>query len=134
MEFSNLRIKELHSVVDYSSQQSSWKTVNRTTHFVGIEVSGNSVHDLGYQKFTLSENCLFFFNQKDDYSVTNALSGRSIAVHFTTFEPISTPTFIKKIKDPAEALRLLRIIDRYKKLGKEKEHLAISYLQGAFVH
>ena len=89
MEFSNLKIKEICSVVRYTPEKSHWKTENRKNNIVGIQLKGYAKHNFGYKKIILSENTVFFFNQKDDYTVDVGEKGNAYSVHFTTYEPIS---------------------------------------------
>ncbi len=126
MEFSNLKIKEICSVVRYTPEKSHWKTENRKNHIVGIQLKGYAKHNFGYKKIILSENTVFFFNQKDDYTVDVGEKGNAYSVHFTTYEPISIESFCKKINNPNEIIQLLSAIDRLFKLDNTSNLLTLS--------
>lgn len=59
----------------------------------------------------MSENSIYFFNQKDDYDVKVIEKGTAFSVHFSTYEPISTDTFFLKIGSHGEIIRLLEVIE-----------------------
>ena len=62
MEFKNLRVKNVRSVLRYRPNIKKWSAKKRKDHIVGIQLHGSARHDFGYQKFVLSGNCIFFFN------------------------------------------------------------------------
>lgn len=129
MEFDSIRIKDIDFVVRYKSQAHKWTSKNRTNHFVGIQLYGKSYHDFGYQRFTLEEKCIYFFNQRDDYSVEEITdTSESFSVHFTTYGEVETPTFYKKINNEGEVVRWLEQIERLTALSGRGDNLAMSYL------
>ncbi|MBR7132271.1 MAG: helix-turn-helix transcriptional regulator [Clostridia bacterium] len=128
MEFENLRIKSIDAFLEYTPRSLRWTAENRCNHIVGIQLSGSAMHDFGYQKFNLSENCVFFFNQAEDYSVEVAQKGVAYSVHFTTYEPIATKSFCRKIDNETEVVKLLKQIERQKISDFEGNSLTLSYL------
>ena len=113
MEFSNLRILEIRSVLHYFPDIKSWTTRNRTTHIVGIQQAGRAVHRFPDRTLVLTENTVFFFNQAEDYAVTlEDEQDFSFSVHFTTAEPVDTPSFCRKITRPDDVVSLLTQLDR----------------------
>ena len=90
----------------------SFTTQNRHNHIIGIHLFGSAVHYLKNQKFTISENCIYFLNQKDDYKVKVLEKGVAFSVHFTTYAPIDTESFCIKTAKANEIVRLLSLIEK----------------------
>ena len=111
-EFETLRVREIRAVVRYAPSITQWSAKNRREHIVGVHLRGVGVHDFGDRKLTLSENCVYFLNQREDYGVRVLEPTEAFSVHFTTFLPIATPSFTVRLSGPAEALRLLEQIER----------------------
>lgn len=110
MKFEELRVKDVHCVVRYVPGQESWRAKNRSDHIVGIKLSGDAFHDFGYKSFSLVGGCVFFFNQRDDYSVRildEPKNNESISIHFTTYEPIDCDSFCIASGNSAELLGIL---------------------------
>ena len=107
MVFEKMRVKEVEAVLHYTPNRKRWKAEKRRNHIVGIVLGGSAYHDLGYQSFTLSEGCVYFFNQRDDYDVTVFEPGDAFSVHFTTFGEIETDSFCVPVKNPDEIITLL---------------------------
>ena len=112
MNFSNLKIKEIDCVIKYTAEEMSFTTQNRHNHIIGIHLSGSAVHYFKDQKFTISENCVYFLNQTDDYKVNVLEKGVAFSVHFTTYEPIDTESFCIKTAKANEIVRLLNLIEK----------------------
>ena len=87
-------------------------TQNRDSHIMGIQLSGSAVHYFSDRKFTLDENTVYFLNQKEDYRVKVHEKGVAVSIHFTTYEPIDTESFCRKMTNPTEIVQLLKIIER----------------------
>lgn len=102
-----MKIKSIDCAVRFTAKSDGWVAKNRKWHIIGIELSGRSVHDFGFQKHTLEANDLLFFNQKDDYAVNVHERGNSLSVHFTTYEDIETPSFCLKDAGTPEIISLL---------------------------
>ena len=60
----------------------------------------------------LSEGYIYFLNQAEDYDVRTDTKGVAFSVHFTTYEPIETPSFSIKPADTSEIYRLLCKIEK----------------------
>ncbi len=108
MDFSNLKVKDICSVVRYNTSLTHWKAQNRTHHIIGIKLEGSAIHDFGYKKFVLSRNCIYFFNQKDNYSVDVYEQGEVISIHFSTYEEINTDSFCIPLSVSYEFLAILK--------------------------
>ncbi len=118
MEFENFKVKNIECAVRFKPKNDGWVAKNRKFHIIGIELSGNSVHDFGNEKFILKRNSLFFFNQKDDYLVDIKERGESLSVHFTTYEDIETDSFCINDGATPEIITLLeRIIKESVAIG-----------------
>jgi AraC-like DNA-binding protein len=127
MHFGNLRVNKFYGVVRYKPSTAQWSARKRTSHIVGIILSGAAFHDFGYQQFTLSENCVYFLNQKDDYDVQlETESSTSFSIHFTTLEPIDTDSFCVSVSNPVEIISLLKKAEQAH--STENELLCLSYL------
>ena len=110
MEFKNLKIKNINCVLNYKTESPKWTAKNRNDHIIGVKLKGKAFHDLGYQKFTISENCIYFLNQADDYTVNLLEKSEVISIHFSTYEPIQTHSFCIKLNDITEICRILEKI------------------------
>ena len=111
MDFKELKIKEIESVVKFTPDKSEFSSKNKSWHIIGIQLSGSALHIFKDRQLVLSENSIYFFNQKDDYDVKVIEKGTAFSVHFSTYAPISTDTFFLKIGNPGEIVRLLEIIE-----------------------
>lgn len=111
MDFKKLKIKEIESVVKFTPDKSEFSSKNKSWHIIGIQLSGSALHIFKDRQLVLSENSIYFFNQKDDYDVKVIEKGTAFSVHFSTYEPISTDTFFLKIGSPGEIIRLLEVIE-----------------------
>lgn len=111
MDFKKLKIKEIESVVKFTPDKSEFSSKNKSWHIIGIQLSGSALHIFKDRQLVLSENSIYFFNQKDDYDVKVIEKGTAFSVHFSTYEPISTDTFFLKIGSHGEIIRLLEVIE-----------------------
>lgn len=127
MKFENLKLKNIDYVIRFSSKSKKWTAKNRLNHIIGFQISGKVAHDFGYQQFMISEDCLYFLNQKDDFEVKVLEEPISYSVHFTTYEDIETDSFCIKINNVDEIERLLEKIEKQKNLSPEADNLASSY-------
>ena len=112
MKFSELKIKQIKTVVHYKPDISSWEASERRDHIIGITISGTTYHDLGYKSLNLAPNCIYFLNQKDNFTAKVEEAGYCYSVHFTTYEPIDTESFCKKVNNIAELHNLIEKIER----------------------
>ena len=112
MEFSNLRLERIRTVVRYRSDVSEWTVTDRRDHIIGINISGTTDHDLGYKRMDLGPDYIYFFNQRDSYKATVLEDGYCYSVHFTTSEPIETDSFCKKVNNTDEIVKLIRQVER----------------------
>lgn len=126
MNFYDLRIKDTTGVMHYTPDMTHWTAENRRDHIVGIQLDGSAVHDFKNKQITLSSGSVFFFNQKDDYSVTVEKFGLSLSVHFTTYCNIETDSFCISVSDPTPIVSLLNKIKLHHETGNEM--LTLSYL------
>ena len=111
MDFRNLKIKEIESVIKFTPDRSEFSSKNKSTHIIGIQLSGSALHIFKDKQLVSSENSIYFFNQKDDYDVKVIEKGTAFSVHFSTYASISTDTFFLKIGSPGEIIRLLEVIE-----------------------
>ena len=93
MNFQKLRVKDIHGVVIYDTNMKRWVAQNRKNHIVGIQLKGSALHTFKDNEFVISRNCIYFLNQKDDYSVKAYESGKAFSIHFTTYDEINTDSF-----------------------------------------
>ena len=126
MKFCNIKVKTLKNITRHTPTMKQWQASNRQTHILGIQLCGNMYHEIGKGSITLTKNCLFFFNQKDDFCAYVRELGESYTVHFTTYDPIETESFAVQTKSPAEAISLLDKIERALRTHDTGENLAMS--------
>lgn len=127
MVFENLRVKDVHAVVRYTPKLKRWTAQKRRNHIIGIQLDGSAYHDLGYQEFVLSGNCVYFFNQRDDFRVEVSQPGTAISIHFTTYEDIHTDSFCIPVTNSAEIRSILQQAEQAKRLGDELRLLSCLY-------
>ena len=121
MNFDNMRIKGVISAIDFTPSVCKWECRNRETHIIGVQTSGNAIHNLENKEIILKENCIFFLNQKDDYSVYMREMGISYSIHFTTYEPILTDSFSIHIKDITPIINTIKKIERLKSVDSYED-------------
>ena len=126
MKFQDLKVKKLIYILKHTPTLKHWQTKDRQTHIIGIQLRGTMYHDIGGSSITLTENCLFFFNQKDDFRAIVKELGESYTIHFTTWEPVETDSFMVRTQNPQEAIALLEGIERALRPRENREHLAMS--------
>ena len=126
MKFHNIKIKQLTNILRHTPHLKQWTAKNRQAHIIGIQLRGNMYHEMTNGNITLTENCLFFFNQKDDFRAIVKELGESYTIHFTTWEPVETESFMVKIQNPEEALSILESIEHALRLQDGGENLAMS--------
>ncbi len=126
MKFHDIKIKQLTNILRHTPHLKQWTAKNRQTHIIGIQLCGNMYHELATGDITLTENCLFFFNQKDDFRAIVRELGESYTIHFITWEPVETESFVVKIQNAGEAISILEEIERALRLRDGGENLALS--------
>ena len=128
MDFSKIRIQEVHVVVHYKPTTSHWVAKDRRTHIIGIKLKGKANHDFGFMQHLLEPNCVFFFNQKDNYAVTDCSpDSEALSVHFTTTEEIDTDSFCIQLSSAKEFETLLKKAQIAKNSGSELALYALVY-------
>ena len=111
MEFDDLKLKSISCVLRHTPGVNSWLAKNRYTHILGIQTCGNMEHVFDNKKIYLTENTVFFFNQKDDFLARVKELGESYTIHFTTYEPIETGSFAIKIGNSSQICSLLERLE-----------------------
>lgn len=126
VEFSNLRAKEIQGVVKYTPNSRRWTVKNRSNHIVGIQLCGSAKHTFSDFEFVISKSCVYFLNQKDDYTVELLEDTQAFSVHFTTEEFVDTDSFCFPVSDPTKFHSLLQTAEAAYHSGKH--HLLYSAL------
>jgi AraC-like DNA-binding protein len=117
MEFRNLKLKNVSIVLKHTPSVKRWRTKNRQTHILGIQLRGKMHHEICDGEITLTENSVFFFNQKDDFLAIVKELGESYSIHFTTYEPIETDSFAFKLNNVKEIYSLIERVERQNSTG-----------------
>ena len=120
MTFEEIRIKDVRAILHYTPNMNGWAAKGRKDHFIGIQLCGSAHHQFRDHDFVLSSNCIYFFNQRDDYEVKVYERGESFSVHFTTYEEIDTDSFCVPVENPEEVLSLLQKAELLKHNGEEE--------------
>ena len=126
MDFEHLRIKDVRTVIRYSPSNKRWSAQKRRDHFVGIQLRGAALHTFSDRQFVLSGNCIYFFNQRDDYDVEVYEECESFSVHFTTYEEIETPSFCLSVDHLDPILSLLQKSELLSKTRGNSDLLLLS--------
>ncbi|MBQ9805116.1 MAG: helix-turn-helix transcriptional regulator [Clostridia bacterium] len=108
MDFTTLRIQEIHGVVKYDSGARYWNSVKRADHIVGLKRKGSARHNFADKSFLMAENCAYFINQREDYQVEVYEPGESFSIHFTTDEEITTESFCFPVSNTSTLITLLQ--------------------------
>ena len=127
MAFEGLRVKDVRGVLRYNTNMKKWSARNRKDHIIGMTLEGSAYHDLGYKNFVLSRNCVFFFNQRDDYNVEVYEPGESFSIHFVSYEDIDTDSFCIPIANTSKIESTLRKAEIAKGAGDELKLLSLVY-------
>ena len=130
MEFKDMRVKSIRSVLYHNSKKAKWRDDRKSVSTLQIKIKGKAVHDFGDRKIVATDNCIYFLNQYEVNDVETfdcdaELS--SIAVSFTTYEPIDTPSFCVKIKNPTECINLFNKIKTQNALTDRGDAMTLSY-------
>lgn len=122
MTFENMRLERITSIIYFKPGAiRSWHAKNRADHIIGIKISGLDHHDLGYKYMDLEPDCIYFFNQKDDFFAEVREAGYCYSIHFTTTEPITTDSFCKKVSNTAEIIQMIQQVERARLNGPGNE-------------
>ena len=127
MTFEDIRVKDVRAILHYTPNMSGWCAKGRKDHFIGIQLCGSAHHRFADRDFVLSSNCIYFFNQRDDYEVEVYERGESFSVHFTTYGEVDTPSFCVPVENSEEVLSLLQRAERLKHSGEELSLLSTLY-------
>ena len=123
MNFENLKIKEIDTIVKYTPETNSFTSKNRTNHIIGIQLYGKAMHKFKNGEMILGSPAIYFFNQKDDYSVDIIEKSFAFSVHFETYEPICTPTFFINVTQTSEIVRMLEIMKKIELSAQDRLQL-----------
>ena len=126
MDFETLRVKEIRNVILFHSVLQRRRVTARHDHILGVNLSGTTLHDLGYKHMNIEPGDLYFFNQRDDYERVTVEAGRCFSVHFTTWEPLETDSFCKKTERVDEIVRAIRRVEAAWLAGPRAELQALS--------
>lgn len=126
MDFNSLKIKEIECVVKFTADEMNFKINNRQNHIIGIKLYGSAIHFFKNKRFTITENCVYFLNQNEDYAVKVLEKGLAFSIHFTTYEPIDTESFCIKAAKNNEIVRILNIVEN-EFLSKEDDLTLMSH-------
>ena len=105
MEFADLKLKKILFAIQYTSKTERW-TSNANSHIIGIMLKGKAAHYFKDQTLIAQENDILFFNQNEPYSGRVLEEDLSFSIHFTTYEPIDTKSFLLSTGNPTEIIQL----------------------------
>lgn len=128
MRLEEMRVNEIRGVVRYVPRVSSFRASARRDHIVGIQLSGRAIHDFGDRRLTLGAGMLYFFNRREDYSVTVLEPCEAFSIHFTTYGEIEDDSVFLPTGNPAEILRLLETAEAAYAAGGRGELTLLSLL------
>ena len=118
MTFDNLRIKEVQAVIRYQPDIKKWSVKNRKNHFIGIHLQGIGRHVFDNREFVLSRNCVYFFNQRENYNVEILEPTEAFSIHVTTYEDIETESFCVPVEN---ADKFVVLLQKAEALSRSKE-------------
>ncbi len=126
MNFPKFRVKDILGVVRYIPTTKQWRSAN-LHHIVGIKLKGKALHTLKNDEFMLTQNCVYFFNQKDVYHVQVLEPSEAFSIHFTTFEDIETDSFYLPLSAPDTFVSVLQKAETAQKNGEELLLVSLLY-------
>lgn len=127
MNFEDMRVREIRAVVRYNTTSSAWEAKGRKDHIIGIQLRGRAEHYFGFGNFEISENSLYFLNQRDDYKTEVIEPCEAFSIHFTTYEEIDTPSFCTRAQNPAAILPILQKAEIAKTSGDGLNLISLLY-------
>lgn len=130
MEFKDLRVKNIGAVLYHNTKNAKWKEDRRKYSTLQIKIKGKAIHDFGDRKIVATDNCIYFLNQYEDNEVQTFACDTdvsSIAVSFTTYEPIETPSFCIKLNNITECVNLFNKMKTQRALSDRGDAMALSY-------
>ena len=116
MSFSNVRLKSIEFAVRFTPRSRCFSSHNHH-HIIGLQLSGTYNHTFTDRHFTIEEDCIYFLNQAEAYNVEVETVGSCLSIHFTTYEPIHTPSFCIKLQDTRQVLNLLENLEQHDREG-----------------
>ena len=130
MEFKDLRVKEILGITKVKTKNAKWTVKNLKHSTLQVKIQGKAIHDFGDRKMCVTDNCIYFLNQSEDHNIEifegkNDIS--SISVHFTTYEPIETPSFCIKLNSISEVISIFNKLEKYNALTGHGDNLTLSY-------
>lgn len=123
MSFNEIHIKDVCGVIRYRPNIKRWLAHDRKEHIIGIQLSGSALHKFDNKHFIISENCIFFLNQKENYKVEVFEKTDAISVHFTTYEDIDIESFSLQINNTVNIVQMLEKIA----VSKRKSEILLVY-------
>lgn len=109
MNFSDLKLKKILFAIKYASTAERWQS-HSNCHIIAIMLKGKSVHYFKDKTLTAKENDILFFNMNEPYTGEVLEKDLSFSIHFTTYEPIDTESFVLSAGNPAEIIQLFEKI------------------------
>lgn len=107
MAFCDMRIRDIEYILSYTPRVPAFRSEGRHDHIVGVQLSGEALHTFSDKEFVLCGNCVYFFNQREDYAVQVREAGVAYSVHFTTLAPIETESFCVHLTNASSFARQL---------------------------
>jgi len=132
MKLENIRVKEIDTAIRYITHSPKIDAKNRCNHMIGIQFSGQAIHDFGYKTLDLVKDSLYFFNQRDNYHANVIGHSSCFSIHFTTFFPIETDSFRLKINSPDIIIQFLEKIESATLQNPPNDNLALQHLYALF--
>ncbi len=130
MEFKNLRVKDIYSVMSFQSKNAKWIHNSKTACHLQVMIHGKAIHDFGDRKLTITDNCIYFLNKNEEHRVEIFKCGEAISsmsINFSTYEPIETPSFCIKLNNISEIINLFEKIRIHKSISSKGDIMALSY-------
>lgn len=121
-----MTIRDIEYIINYKETSKKFVAENRQNHIIGIAFSGEEIHNFGYKSITVGENCIYFFNQRDSYSVVVNEPSLCHSIHFTTYEPIDTDSFCIKINNVAAFNQIINAMDSHNVSSGSGKHILYS--------
>ncbi len=130
MEFKNMRVKSVGAVFYHKTKNAKWRDDRCRFSTLQVKIKGKAIHDFGDRKIIATDNCIYFLNQNEANDVETFECDTdisSIAVSFTTYEPIDTPSFCIKLNNITECVNLFNKMKTQRALTDRGDAMVLSY-------
>jgi AraC-like DNA-binding protein len=119
----NFVASKIREVIEYTSEDTEWKSLPRPHHILAYQISGFYFHHFKGHSLLVKPDTFYFINQKDNFRVERTICGGSaLVIHFFTDGDIDSPSFgVNSFDNPDIKKNFLKIFNAWRQ-DKEQNH------------